>query len=646
MITASPPIDAMEESFGGLAPAARRALGSEGVVIVAEPDGGAPVVADHEGLSLDEVERIARGLGDGAAAVLEREFDAVLSADVVLDGERLGSLHAVQRGSMPFEQEDLIGIFATQAAIALGLRGRPPLVGRCETLGELDRLVLSVHELDELSAAVTDAVGPVFGGAQTGVMVADPQRNVLQMVPGAFGVDDALAASLRMSIYDPRSNSARVFATGQPYLSNLSKCDPGIREDSASLFAVERLLSIPLRRIGVLHIANKPEDFTLDDVQRGLALAPRIANIVELAITLLGLRRQQQLEGVLADVAVAVASGATVDTFLRPALEDMCAATDANLLAILPDTAEPIVARRGSRREDLERAVLDEADGDPGIRAYVIGPRKAGDQGWAAFYVPVRLGGQRLGTLAALRIRGEPFAEPERRALARLADLAALARATERYKQQRADLARLHERQRIADDLHDDVAQILFAAQLSLDMVLQREGLDEPAAEAITRARALLIRGDTAIRTVIHRLSSPPAADIGTRLAAVVATVEDDFMIPITFDLDPGVAALGRSLRQPASDALVRVAREALVNAAKHAGPCQIVLSVDAPKTGRLVVTVADHGGSVAAPDGAHHHGLASLRRVMRDQGGALRVSRGASGTRVTAGIPLHRHAK
>ena len=71
-------------------------------------------------------------------------------------------------------------------------------------------------------------------------------------------------------------------------------------------------MTVPLRKIGVLHIADKPDDFTLDDLERVLALAPRIANIVELAITLLGLRRQQRLEGVLAGVAVSVASGSSL----------------------------------------------------------------------------------------------------------------------------------------------------------------------------------------------------------------------------------------------------------------------------------------------------------------------------------------------
>ena len=38
------------------------------------------------------------------------------------------------------------------------------------------------------------------------------------------------------------------------------------------------------------------------------------------------------------------------------------------------------------------------------------------------------------------------------------------------------------ERQRIADELHDQVAQLLFAARLSLDFALEIPGLPEGAA--------------------------------------------------------------------------------------------------------------------------------------------------------------------
>ncbi|HST38914.1 MAG TPA: GAF domain-containing protein [Conexibacter sp.] len=628
-------------AVAALAAAARRTLGGEAVVVLSDGGEGAPEVLAADGLRRREVDGLERGLAERGTAHLALAFEGVLGADALLEGERLGALYALKRDGEPFEHPELIATFAAQLALALGLAARrPSAAGREEPLGELERLVLSAHDLEELSTALAAVVGPRFGGALCGVMVADRQRNVLQMIPGSFGADAAVAASHQVSIFDPCSNSARVFTTGQAHLSNASEGDAGIRQQYVDVFGIRRLLSVTLPDVGVLHVANAPRPFTLADVERALALAPRIASVVELATTIFRLRAQQRLEGILARVAVAVASGDDAQGVLVPALEELCEATDANLLAIVDEDGAPLLARRGPRDHAREGTVLEEAGDEPGIRAYVVGPTGAGDPGWAAFYVPVLLSRQRMGTLAAYRRRGQPFARAERRALARMANLVALAGATERYRRQRAELAKMQERQRIADDLHDDVAQILFAAQLSLDAILQRDDLDDAAADGIARARGLLIRGDTAIRAVIHRLSSQPAADIATRLVSIVSSVEDEFALTARLHVAEDAAARARDLRRPLSDALVKVAREALVNVAKHAGPCRATVRLELVGGERLRLTIEDdgcgHAGVVERPE----HGLAALRRTVGEQGGTLRVSaRPGGGTRVVASL-------
>jgi signal transduction histidine kinase len=621
-----------------IAAAARRVLGADAVLVLDD----ASRLSGSAGLDHRQAAELERRLGERSAEVLEREYSVARGVPVEFAGERFGTLHALKRAPGEFEHEARMGVFARQAAIALALERTAELPQeRLDTLTELDRLVLSAHNLGELSRALTDVLGPMFGDSVPAVMVADPQRNVLQTIEGGFGADERTAASHQVSVFDPRSNSVRVYTTRQPYISNEADGDIAIRPEYVDVFHVERLLTVTLGKVGILHLANASRDYTLDDLRRVMALAPRIAGIVELAMTVFRLRRQQRLAEILSGVAVAVASGKSLPSFLATGLEKLCAALDAGLLAIVPDDGPMIVARCGQPAEELERLVLEEADSGPGIRAYVVGPQRPGDPGWATFYVPVRLGGQRVGTLAALRVRGEPFSQADRRSLLRIANLAALARATERYQQQRAELARMHERQRIADDLHDDVAQILFAAQLSLDAILERDALDPDMAMAITRARGLLIRGDTAIRSVIRKLAGQAAGDLAARLASVVARVEDEFTIAVHLELDEDAANLA-DLHQPAADALVRVARESLVNVAKHAGPCRAAVTLRMAPGDELVLSISDDGQGSATSQGRHHHGLESLRRMLEDQGWQLRVSHGArGGTTVTATVPL-----
>jgi signal transduction histidine kinase len=677
---AAPPVAHDPAAHDDLAAAAQRALAADAVVIARASATRSATgerlldVAGVDGLSGRNVDDLRRGLTHlegaidlgkrelvaipflagtriaGANIILSHGFASVLLAPVVADGERLGTLYAFKHAPTPFENEALIATFARQVAIALGsdhLDAPEAPRGGHSSLAALDELALAAHDFAELSRAIQAAVTPVFGAEKTGVMVWDESREVLQMVGGSFGASRAVALSCQVKVLDPASNSARVFTTGHGYFCNEARQDPGIMQEYVTAFGIEKLLSTPLilggRPIGVLHIANPAEDFTVADVQRAAALTPRVAGAVELARTLFRLRRQGRLEEILSGVAVAVASGESIDAFLRPALKEVGRAVEASFLALVPDGGEPLIWRHGAT--PLEAVVLEEVSRKPGMRAYVVGPEKAGDPGWAVFYAPIHLAGQRAGTVAALRTRGEPFARDERRALVRLAGLAALSFATERYQQQRAELARLQERQRIADDLHDDVAQILFAAQLNLDAMLEREAPDDPRAASIERALGLLVRADTTIRKVIDRLSNPSSPDFDQRLAAVVAGVEGEFSVAIHMQLSPDAVRAANALRRSAADALIKVSREALVNAAKHAGPCRIRIMLTTTDRERLLVTVMDDGvGRSRRARADRGHGLAALRRALDEHGGCLRVGKApVGGTKVTASVPLER---
>jgi signal transduction histidine kinase len=223
-----------------------------------------------------------------------------------------------------------------------------------------------------------------------------------------------------------------------------------------------------------------------------------------------------------------------------------------------------------------------------------------------------------------------------------MASLIALSWAWGRYQQQRAALTRLEERQRIADDLHDKVAQILFAAQMQLDCIIEDATVAEENRSQAALARALLIRGDNAIREVIAKISRPLATGLPDRLYEVVEGIDEEFRVPVYLEISDEAVEAGRRAPRAAGDTLVRVAREALVNTAKHAGPCRASVTLDVPAADRLRLRVADTGTGNAVRRGAESHGLTSLRRSVRRHGGSLRVTRGkAGGTVVTVSLPI-----
>jgi signal transduction histidine kinase len=330
-----------------------------------------------------------------------------------------------------------------------------------------------------------------------------------------------------------------------------------------------------------------------------------------------------------------------VHDFLSSALRSLLDLVEASWIAFVPVDAAPIASGPIDVSPELESAVLADARAARRLRSVAEVPQEAGDAGHATCYTPIHLGPRRIGTLAAFRGRGEPFSQYECGAFTRLSDLIALAWATERYQQQRAIVARLHERQRIADDLHDQVAQLLYVAQIGIDSLLEAEDITETGRAELTKVRGLLVRGDASIRSVIHDLARPRAAGLRDRLENAVEMVEAEYSLPVHLRIDDEAGQAAARLTTPSVDALVKVAQEALANAAKHAGPCRVSISLRMQSRGGIRLTIADDGIGLA--DGARpRYGLTSLRRVMRDHGGAIRVLRGKDGgVKVSAFMPL-----
>jgi signal transduction histidine kinase len=285
-----------------------------------------------------------------------------------------------------------------------------------------------------------------------------------------------------------------------------------------------------------------------------------------------------------------------------------------------------------------------------GPRSHSEFPRTAGDPGWTALHVPVELHGRRTATLAVLRRSAEPFTVAESDVVTRLAALVGLAWATEQYQRQLAEIARLQERERIADELHDRVSQILYAAQLGLDTLLERPDHAPEDRQRLIEIRRLLVGGDVAIRDVIHDLARVPGSHLGRRLRLEVQAVEEEFGVVVHTEIpdDDILAPVPRTV----ADALVKVAREGTVNAAKHAGPCRITLTVRVDKQ-YVGLSVLDDGlgvpetrwlrvrGGTGDLDGGH--GVAALRGTVEDAGGSIAIasSDGGFGTRLECRFAL-----
>ena len=173
----------------------------------------------------------------------------------------------------------------------------------------------------------------------------------------------------------------------------------------------------------------------------------------------------------------------------------------------------------------------------------------------------------------------------------------------------------LKERQRIACELHDGVAQELayLARNLeSLDGSADEDGLD--------RLRRAVERARLESRRVISAAAAPGCEPFEVALAEAVTEVAERYHVKLDLDLTADI-------RLPASrrEACVRIACEAVANAARHSGADRVDLRLERDGSGvRLWVSDQGHGFDPADPGGGF--GLTSMRERAHAVGAELVV--------------------
>ena len=176
--------------------------------------------------------------------------------------------------------------------------------------------------------------------------------------------------------------------------------------------------------------------------------------------------------------------------------------------------------------------------------------------------------------------------------------------------------AALAERRRVAQDLHDGLAQDLAFIAAHGARIAEQLGEEHPVAIAARRALATS-------RSAIAELSDPAAATAQEALEAIAYELRDRFEISIAVHvhLEDEVAADTR-------EQMARIAREAIANAACHGGARNVVVSLKRTHRG-VVLSVIDNGsgiGSTALTADSEGFGLRSMRERAVSLGGQLTV--------------------
>ncbi|MGH2914706.1 MAG: histidine kinase [Solirubrobacteraceae bacterium] len=202
------------------------------------------------------------------------------------------------------------------------------------------------------------------------------------------------------------------------------------------------------------------------------------------------------------------------------------------------------------------------------------------------------------------------------------------------------------ERNRIARELHDSVAQQLLTIGMNLEWCRRHESTSEPVLERVTVAKSLARGAVDEIRSVIFELASEGQGDLRRALAEVI----DDVVAGTRLRVSLRTYGPAQPISGAAGHALVQIAREALFNVVRHAGADRAWMMLRwQPHRVRLVVADDGQGGpralarhlAVPGPAG-RHFGLAGIAQRVRELGGtvSLRRRRGG-GISLAVEIPL-----
>ncbi|HMA36770.1 MAG TPA: response regulator [Chloroflexia bacterium] len=276
----------------------------------------------------------------------------------------------------------------------------------------------------------------------------------------------------------------------------------------------------------------------------------------------------------------------------------------------------------------------------------------AGDQllrdagGRAGVVVPIQAARRVLGGLVLVSRTAGAYGPGDPPLVEPIAGLLALALEHQRLEQQARALAVVEERNRLAREIHDTLAQSLTGIIINLESLKPYPAARSPADAEVLADTEALARGalEEARRSVLGLHPTPlQHQSLRDALAPELAGLAKRAGLATQFYVE----GPERPLAPDIATALFRIAQEAFQNIYKHAAARHTLLGL-AFAEDAVVLTVEDDGAGflpdAAAPTAAGGFGLLSMAARARSLGGEWTVtSHPGHGTTVRAVLPYGR---
>jgi signal transduction histidine kinase len=205
-----------------------------------------------------------------------------------------------------------------------------------------------------------------------------------------------------------------------------------------------------------------------------------------------------------------------------------------------------------------------------------------------------------------------------------------------------------HERQRIARELHDSVAQHLISIGMNLEWCRQQGPHPVALHRRVTVSQELTRAALTQMRAAIFELSALDGTRSGLRQA--LFDLADQFRAATPLQVAVRCRGRSRMLSDVVNHAVFNIAQEAMFNVARHADAQRAWVELHY-LDGVVRLSVADDGTGDPAtvarllaegqPTRGHHRGLVNIRERVAELSGAVTAKgRRGGGVRVIVEVP------
>ena len=203
--------------------------------------------------------------------------------------------------------------------------------------------------------------------------------------------------------------------------------------------------------------------------------------------------------------------------------------------------------------------------------------------------------------------------------------------------EEKAGQAVMEERDRIAGQLHDSLAQTLFFLNAELERAnahLERGDL-ESAARSISEAREGIAFAHQDLRETIAALRR---SEWDKPLLPSLRNLATNFYRQSGIEVDVSLPQSLPDLAPPVRRAIYRVAQEALTNVRKHAHASRARLALESEQ-GEVRLVISDDGSGFR-PGSEPGFGIPEMERLAAGVGGRLEITSSGGGTEVSLTLP------